>query len=944
MGSRWIKGLLLALLWVLAAAFPSRAQQGSSPSVSSTVPPVVSAVEVRSELSRKELPDLPSLLALSPGESMTEEAVRRTLRNLQANGRVAEAAIYSRPAPGKEGVVAVVVVWANLLVKRVELEGDLGLLERRLRSSVRQPVGQPLSESRLLQGLYRLQDQLEESGYLSAQVRLEVERRPEMHQAVVRYLVAAGPRAVVGSIRFEGDLGSFREDQLALPLEASTGDPFDERTVMEDPERLRRWLVRQDYRAARVNLAAREPSPGGERVALTYAVEAGPRVAVEVRGAELEELRKKGLLPFLDEDGYDSALLIRSRSRLVAYFQGKGYYQVRVELREETPAPGQLKVVVEVEPGPELRLQEVRFVGNETVSARQLAALISTRPHSSLRPGGGRLVSRVLEEDLDNLRAFYALQGFRQAVVEEPVIEVHGRDLRLEIHLDEGPRRQLASLGVVGEVTVPIQDWLASTALSVGGPYHPRLQEEAVNSLHARYRAEGFDWVQIEPLVVIVHDDLVDLTLRITEGERMLMDRLVIRGNLATRPRVIQRLVELEPGGPVSRSRLLEAERRLARLGIFSRADVELSPGEIGGNARDVVVRVEEGRARRVSYGFGYDSDDGVRGLLGFSHANLWGRAVSLRLNARASEKDSRFQLVLRQPYLGRWDIPVSYSLFSFDGRRESFEQRSVGVRIDGRKRFSRGSSFGLAFDFRRVGLENVEELIRVDPQDREVKISSVIPSLLVDRRDDPFDPTEGWSSALNLQYAFPVFSTDADFLKVFFQQSGYLNLGSAGVLAASFRTGAIEPLAGRITEDPATGTADNPVPIGERFFAGGRTSHRAFSRDLLGIDGKTRIARLDDEGRVVELLPGGGNGLLLVSLEYRFPLIGSLGGTVFGDAGNVWLDWRDVDVDEIRYGLGVGLRYRSPIGPVRLEVGWNLDTLPGEGSTEIHLNFGNPF
>jgi len=937
-------GTYLALLSVLLWALPGQPALAVQGEILAEDLPVVSAVEVRSELSRDEIPDLLQLVDLVPGEPLTEESVRRTLRNLQANGRVAEAAVYSRPASEGEGVVAIVAVWANLLVKGVELQGALGLPERRLRSSVSQPVGQPLSESRLLQGLYRLQDQLEDSGYFSAQVRLEVERRPEVHQAIVRYLVTAGPRAEVDSIQFEGDLGPFQPVQLEAPLEASPGVPFDERVLSEDPERLRRFLVAEGYRSARVTLQERQSSPRGQGVALSYSVEVGPKILVEAQGAELGELRKKGLLPFLDLDGYDSALLIRARSRLVRYFQGKGYYQVRAELREEHPQPGQLKVVVEIDLGPQLRLQEVRFAGNETVPDSQLAALISTRPRSRFRPGGGRLVTTVLEEDLDNIRSFYALQGFRLATVGEPVIEIDGEDLRLEIRIDEGPRRQLASLKLTGETSVPVQDWLASTALRVGGPYHPRLQEEAVNALRARYRAEGFDWVQIEPKVVIIHDDLVDLTLRVNEGKRMSLDRLVIRGNLTTQPQVIRRLVELEPDEPVSRSRLLEAERRLARLGIFSRADVELSPGEIGGNARDVVVRVEEGRARRLSYGFGYDSDDGVRGLLGFSHANLWGRAISLRLNARASEEDSRFQMVLRQPYLGRWEIPVSYSIFSFDGRRESFEQRSVGLRIDGRKQISDRSSFGLAYDYRRVELENVEELIRVDPQDREIEISSIIPSLLVDRRDDPFDPTEGWSSAVNLQYAFPVFSTDANFLKIFVQQSGYLSLGPAGVLAASFRTGAIEPFDGEVFFDEELGTTNNPVPIGERFFAGGRTSHRSFGRDLLGIDGKTRIARLDEAGGVTELLPGGGNGLLLASLEYRFPIIGSLGGTVFGDAGNVWLDWRDLNFDEIRYGLGVGLRYRSPIGPVRLEVGWNLDTLPGESSTEVHLNFGNPF
>ena len=155
-----------------------------------------------------------------------------------------------------------------------------------------------------------------------------------------------------------------------------------------------------------------------------------------------------------------------------------------------------------------------------------------------------------------------------------------------------------------------------------------------------------------------------------------------------------------------------------------------------------------------------------------------------------------------------------------------------------------------------------------------------------------------------------------------------------------------IEPL-GQTREsqvDVGEDGIDNPIPIGERFFAGGRTSHRGYERDLLGITGETRIADIDPESGAVQLLPAGGNGLFLVNLEYRFPILGSLGGTLFFDAGNVWRDWREFNPDEIRYSAGFGMRYRSPIGPVRLEAGWNLDPQPGEDSVEIHLTFGNPF
>ena len=149
------------------------------------------------------------------------------------------------------------------------------------------------------------------------------------------------------------------------------------------------------------------------------------------------------------------------------------------------------------------------------------------------------------------------------------------------------------------------------------------------------------------------------------------------------------------------------------------------------------------------------------------------------------------------------------------------------------------------------------------------------------------------------------------------------------------------EPLDPNAERDPLVPPelASGLIPVSERFFAGGRTTHRAYERDTLGIPGKTLIPV---DGAVFE---AGGNGLFLLNLDYRFPIAGQFGGTVFFDLGNVWADWRDVDPADLKPGIGLGLRYRSPIGPVRLEIGWKLDPVPGESTNPVFfLSLGNPF
>ena len=234
-----------------------------------------------------------------------------------------------------------------------------------------------------------------------------------------------------------------------------------------------------------------------------------------------------------------------------------------------------------------------------------------------------------------------------------------------------------------------------------------------------------------------------------------------------------------------------------------------------------------------------------------------------------------------------------------------------------------------------------------VEREDRPYELSSLIPSFLWDRRNDPVLATRGWSSLAQLQYAFPAFGTDGDFLKLFLQQTQYLDLRNYGTVAASLRLGGIEPFSRLAPDDPELpeGLPNANVFIDERFFAGGANTHRAYGRDDLGLRGQTLILRPDRPGTEEDDFAAvGGTGLLLFNLEYRFPLFGAVGGTVFYDAGNVWADWRDMDPGDLKGGAGVGVRYLSPIGPLRLDIGWKLDREPGEKEYAVSVSFGNPF
>jgi outer membrane protein insertion porin family len=890
-------------------------------------------VAVRSE-TPVALEEIEPLLALRVGEPFDEERARQTLRALRLSGLAAEVELWSRAHDG--GVEAIVVLRADLRVVEVSIAPVAGVDVRRLAAVPPQRAGQPLREDRVVRGVYALETALEADGWLDARARVEVDVAEATREARVIYRLEPGVRAVVGQVSFEGLDGAASEAEARDALRARPGEPLRRAQVRDDADRLQRFLVRRGFRLAEVEPAREVPRTGGGVVDLVWKVARGPEVELVLTGADRRALEKRDLLPFLGDAGYDEALLVQAVEQIRAWYQSRGHYDVAVETREER-TDGRLVIHVDVEPGRRATLEEVDFEGNSAFPDERLARLLQTSPRRLLSPGSGRLVDQELNDDVSNLRSFYALSGYDRVRIGPPRVERRDDRLRLVIRIDEGLRRSVAEVSIEGRLSALDAGKLAAELpLAAGGPFHRLLLESSVDQIRSRLEEKGYRAALVSHRVEWGADGTVArVTFRVLEGERSTAGAIVVRGNTRTDARVIRRFLGLGLGDPISTAGLLDVQRRLYALGVFSRVSVGTGSVGAGATDREVLVEVEEGKTRSVAYGAGWDSESGARGLLRLAESNLGGRLITLQLDALVSQKAEVYRLLAMQPYLGRWPVDVRAQTYREFEDRTSFTVFRRGVQLALRKDFGRLTA-GLAYDYRIVDLESDEPVDVIPRESRNARVASLTPSIIYDRRDDPIEPTRGWSVQGSLERAFQAFSADASFTKLFAQGTAYLPLRHLGVIALSTRGGYLLPLA-----DPEEAGLEriDAVPAAELYYAGGRTTHRAFERDLLGIPGETLKVEPDKDP-----VPLGGGLLALVNLEWRFPIAGPVGGEVFVDGGNLWREAADFDARQARWGAGVGVRYLSPIGPLRAEIGWKLEREPWESPYVWFVSLGNPF
>jgi outer membrane protein insertion porin family len=938
---------------------PPQPQPAPATTAASVVPPATGAPVVSVDFRADRGFDtrvLDQYISVKTGEPLSIRNVQSSIKSLFATGDFRDVRVETAAAPG--GVAVTFALFTNFRVAAINFDGLGGADRDRANRETTVHLGDVLSLNAVDHSATGIQDFLHRSGYLDATVEPETNTSRETSRAEVIFHVVRGERAKVAAVKIAGNVGPFTPDDLIKSMKRGPGKNFETNDARLDAERMERFMIRRDYRKATVRFTNYQYDNATKSVTLNYAANSGPVVKVALEGDAPRAVRR--LMPFSKNQAYSEDVVDTAANNMTNLLQQNGYWNATVET-EEKLADNIWTVTFHVAPGQQFRLAAVEFTGNQKVSDKALSTAIQTAPSggvrglfSSLFHRGSGVTRRQINDDRDAIESYYRLQGFSMVQVSAPVVVANPANgaMTVEYAIVEGPQTLVTAVGVEGAEQVGGKQ-LPKLALRAGDPLNPQIEREDVVALQTFYAERGNAEVQIKPREELSEDKTsAKVTYVIAEGPKIAVDEVIVRGNTYTTPSSILRIADIKKGDPFSYSSILEAQRNLYRLGIFQRVDVqpELAGTTVG--QRNVTIAVEEGKdltlagAGGVTWGITRsETKPSFIGSVSVAHRNLFGTAryLGLELIGATNGRQEAF-LTYREPYLGPYNIPVQVTFFQADTLRLAAHLRQRGMFVEASRVARAQTRWSLRYEYR------ISECVKSsDPSDvckllenalipgfdrtiANIKISSLTPTFFWDKRDDAIDPHHGFFTTASVEYAFRALAADAHFFKEFAQASWYMPVSTRSVFAVSGRAGIIQDLGG---DNGLTG-----VPLTERFTGGGDTSHRGFPLDLLGytcadprdanlcsvdVAGKLRGATLVDVPGSHDIAPLGGRSVYIVNAEYRFPITTSFGGTLFTDVGNVFDDTKP-HLGNIRYGVGTGMRYLSPVGPVRVDFGYKLN------------------
>jgi len=929
----WISVSMLAALSTASPAAAANSYEGMP----------IASVKFDPERQPLTLDQLLAMLPLRVGQPLRDSDLRDSIQRLFQTGEYADIAVDATLDGG--GVALKFLTKPSFFIGYVDVEGvPEPPNEGQLLVASKLALGAAYAPDETSAAVSRIVDLLKRNGFYDAGIEPATATREATQQVQIDFHVDAEKRA-----KFDGLMVSGDALRPAESLLHSSGlkrfpswfgwHPFTETRLQNGVDNIRSWYPKHDHLLAQVTLVKLDFHPSTDTVTPSIKIDSGPPVLVRLRGAKLSAGKLRSLLPIYEERSIDRDLLEEGSRDLASYFQTQGYFDATADYRTASPPNGEQLIDYFVNTGVRHKIAKVEVQGNRYFDDATIRERMTVMAATFIRYRQGHYSRNEMDRDLEAIRDLYRGNGFRDVAVTSRVLDdYNGQTAHIAIFIDitEGPQWFVSKLsfeGVSDDFRAALLLLLHSTA---GQPYSDLNIANDRDSILDYYFNSGYPQAKFEfTSTPAAEPNQMDLTFIVTPGPRVYVRNVLVAGLKRTQPDVVRDRICLDPGDPLSQSQINQSQRRLYDLGIFTRVDAAIQNPDGDEPDKYVLYSLEEAGRYSMNVGVGaeigqiggssssLDSPAGTTGFsprfsFGISRLNVLGLGHTISLQTLVSTLEQRALLTYVAPqFLGNPKLSLQFSgLFDLSHDIRTFTSWREEGSVQLSQKLSRANTMQYRYTYRDVRLSKLKISADLVPLlSQPVHVGFLSMGFIQDKRDDPIDSHHGMYTSIDLALAASVFGSQTDFGRVVARNSSYYSLTKSLVLARTTEFGLIERYGG-LPE----------IPLAERFFGGGTFSDRAFPDFQAG------------PRDPITGFPIGGNALLMNTIELRFPLIGdNLGGVLFNDLGNVYsavnrinLQFRQPNLQDFDYavqGFGFGLRYRTPVGPVRVDFSLSPDS-----------------
>jgi len=889
--------------------------------------------------------EMDKLLSLHPGAALKIEDVRESIRRMYATGEFTDIVVDGEPVG--TAVVLRISTERAYFVQGVTADGtDDPPNRNQLIAASKLELGQPFQERDMEQALANLRERLRANGLYQAKVEPTITREASTGGVEIHFAVDPGDRAHFAGAEVRGKFS-----QPAESVVKTTGwhrglgfIPFPgwreatESRVQSGVEKVRQMFVKDNRLQARVILDDLNYEEKTNTVTPTIAVDPGPVIEVLTSGVKISKGRLRRLIPVYEERTVDRGLLIEGNRNLIDYFQAKGYFDVESDFVEAPETKGVQVIEYNITRNARHKLVKIEIAGNKFFDDATLRERLTIREAAALRSRYGRYSQKLRDQDRDGIRDLYRANGFRDVMVTATTVDDYqGREdeLAVRFEIQEGEPWSVENLTIDGADQAD-NDYLRGIVQSLDGQAFSEANVAADrDAILAYYLNNGypdvvFDWSQTPGAA----ERRVHLRYVIRPGARQYVRNVLVRGLDSTRPSLVNNRISVRPGDPVSQSQIAESQQKLYDLGIFSKVQTALQNPDGAGDHKYALFHIDEAARYSFTAALGaelarigggvttFDSPAGKTAFsprisMGISRLNVLGLAHTVSLQGLLSTLEKRVLASYAIPqFNGNENLALTTSAL-FDTSRDvrTFKAQRWEGSVQLAQRLSRANSLQYRYSFRLSQID--ESTLKISSGlipllSQPVRVGMVALTFIQDRRDSPTDSHRGMYNTVDAGISLSQFGSETEFTRLLFRNSTYHSFGREFVIARTLQFGYVQRLGG-LPE----------IPLAERYYAGGSSSQRAFPDNQAG------------PRDTITGFPLGGSALLFHQTEFRFPLFGeNIGGVLFHDMGNVYTNIREVsfrfhqrdfqDFDYLVHGFGFGIRYRTPVGPVRLDLSYS--------------------